>query len=92
MEFANITLLRCIESGYPPNGVGCGTSHSHAIVCPYRRKKRGPLRPRFLQQEKRRGKNEKEGKNLYYINARSDIRAAVCVPLDLYGFIITFNC
>ena len=35
---------------------------------------------------------EKEGKNLYYINARSDIRAAVCHSLDLYGFIITFNC
>ena len=27
-----------------------------------RHKKRGPLRPRFLQQEKRRGKNEKERK------------------------------
>ena len=37
-------------------------------------------------------KNEKEGKNLYYINARSDIRAAVGHSLDLYGFIITFNC
>ena len=30
--------------------------------------------------------------NLYYKNARSDIRAAVCVPLDLYGFIIAVNC
>jgi len=32
-----------------------------------RRKKRGPDRPRFSQQEKRRGKNEKEENNLYYI-------------------------
>ena len=31
--------------------------------------------------------------NLIYIyKARSDIRAAVCIVLDLYGFIIAVNC
>ena len=31
-----------------------------------------PTRPRFLQQEKEERKNEKEGKNLIYMNARSE--------------------
>ena len=35
---------------------------------------------------------KKIGKNLYNINARSDIRAAVCLAFDLYGLIIAFNC
>ena len=51
-----------------------------------------PARAALSATRKEERKNEKEGKNLYYINARSDIRAAVGHSLDLYGFIITFNC
>jgi hypothetical protein len=51
-----------------------------------------PVRPRFLQQEKRRGKNEKGEKLAIYKNARSDIRAGISLALDLYGFIIAVNC
>ena len=35
----------------------------------------------------------KKGEIIYIIyNARSVIRAAVCVPLDLYDIIIAVNC
>ena len=54
-----------------------------------RMQKAQPVRLRFLQQEKRRGKM-KRGKNQIYVIARSDIRAAVCFVL--YGFIISCNC
>ena len=71
----------------------CQTSRLVLTAGPYRRKKRSLNRPRFLQQEKRRGKNEKEGEIIYIMyNARSDIRAAVCIGFVLYGFIIAVNC
>ena len=71
------------------------TAISLAIGClPLQTQKARPGRPRFLQQEKRRGEEKmKKGEIIYIIyNARSDIRATVCICLDLYGFIIAVNC
>jgi len=56
------------------------------------RKKRGLVGRAFCNKKRGEEKNEKEEVIYIIYNARSDIRAAVCLASDLYGIIITFNC
>ena len=70
----------------------CPTSSLVLSAATRRSKKRGLIGRAFCN--KKRGEEKmKKGEKIYIIyNARSDIRAAVCLVLDLYGFIIAVNC
>ena len=72
--------------------LGTKVSYCQRRLAAWACKMRGMVGRAFCN--KKRGEEKmKKVRNIYIIlNARSDIRAAVCLVLDLYGFIITVNC